>query len=573
MLGYWFGFFLMFYFVLIGLIFVVFGFYFILVDVNYFIEYEVFMFNSVQFVMTLLFDWISLIFMGIVIFISSLIIYYSSDYMLEDSCFNRFILLVLLFVFSMMLLILSPNLISILLGWDGLGLISYCLVIYYQNIKAFNSGMITALSNRVGDSMLLMSIAWSFSYGSWNYFMYIDFFFINFDFNLISFLIIIAALTKSAQLPFSAWLPAAMAAPTPVSSLVHSSTLVTAGIYLLIRFNPLYVNSFFSFFLIFISLITMFLASFCANFEYDLKKIIAFSTLSQLGLMMFILSFGHIYMAYFHLLVHALFKASLFMCSGMIIHCFKDCQDIRYLGNLFIQMPLISICIIISSFCLCGVPFLSGFYSKDLILDIFSSGWFSMFSYFIMYFSIGLTVSYSIRLIYYLMVKDFSFCSFHSCFDVSLVMLFSTSLMVVVSIFGGCLLSWIIFSTPYFLLLPLIMKLMILFFCFVGGMVGYYLGVYGLCDFMINYFYSGIFVFFGNMWFIPFLSCSTSYYFFYFGPVVFNIVDFGWFEFIGGQGVSLLMFYFSSINQIIQISIFNLFFIMVSIWFFILFIF
>nr|BAJ24459.1 NADH dehydrogenase subunit 5 [Pulchriphyllium giganteum] len=572
MLSYWFCFVLKGYLFLISLLSFFFGVYFLLNDIVYFFEYELFMFNSVQFVMTLLFDWISLIFMGLVIFISSLIIYYSEDYMSGDLFFDRFIILVLLFVFSMVFMILSPNLISILLGWDGLGLVSYCLVVYYQNISSFNSGMITALSNRVGDSMLLMSISWLFSYGSWNYFMYVDFFFINFDFNLISLLIIIASLTKSAQLPFSAWLPLAMAAPTPVSSLVHSSTLVTAGVYLLIRFNPLYVDGYFSSFLMFISLITMFMAGFCANFEFDLSKIIAFSTLSQLGLMMFILSFGCIYLAYFHLLVHALFKASLFMCSGGIIHNFNNCQDIRFLGNLLIQMPLICVCIIISSLCLCGIPFLSGFYSKDLILDSFSMGWSSVFSYLFLYISAGLTVSYSIRLIYYLMISDFCFSSFHCCFDISWIMLFTISLMVGFSVFGGCFLMWVLFPSPYLVLLPFYMKLMILFFCFSGVLVGYYVGIYNMNDLMLNYYFKGVFMFFGNMWFLPFFSVSVTYYFLKSGFVI-NVVDYGWFELLGGQGFSLIIFCFSKFNQFIQNSIFNLFLILILFWFFFLFFF
>nr|UBA17449.1 NADH dehydrogenase subunit 5 [Peruphasma schultei] len=558
------------YLLIISLFFMMFGFYFILNEITIFVEYELFMFNSSQLIMTLLFDWMSLIFMGFVLFISSLIILYSEEYMEGDVNLNRFIILVLIFVFSMMFMIISPNLISILLGWDGLGLVSYCLVIYYQNVKSFNAGMITALSNRVGDSMLLMSISWMFSYGSWNYFMYIDFFHFSFDTLLISSLIVIAAMTKSAQIPFSPWLPAAMAAPTPVSSLVHSSTLVTAGVYLLIRFNPLYMNTYFAYFLLFISLITMFMSGICANFEFDLKKIIALSTLSQLGLMMSILSYGYIYLAFFHLLTHALFKVLLFMCSGAVIHMFKNCQDIRYLGNLLYQMPLTCVCFCISSLCLCGVPFLSGFYSKDLILECYSSGYINMFSYILLYFSTGLTVSYSIRLIYYLAISDFSFYSFHNVFDENWVMLKSMFFMLFAAIFGGCLLSWLMFPSPMMIILPFNMKMMVFIVCLLGGWFGYLINKYDLFDILYNYVYSAICMFLGSMWFMPFITIKSTYLSLVSGLYINNSSDFGWFEFFGGQGLSYFFMKSSLFNQSVQNNVFNIFYILISFWIIIL---
>nr|YP_003162792.1 NADH dehydrogenase subunit 5 [Ramulus hainanense]ACH78288.1 NADH dehydrogenase subunit 5 [Ramulus hainanense] len=557
---------LLIYLFLIGFFFFLLGIYFISIDLVIFVEYELFMINSSQLIMTLLFDWMSLIFMGFVLFISSLIIYYSKDYMSSDLFINRFILLVLMFIFSMMFMIISPNVVSILLGWDGLGLVSYCLVIYYQNVKSYNAGMITALSNRIGDSMLLMSIAWLFSYGSWNYFLYIDFFQEGFEANLISLMIVIAAMTKSAQIPFSPWLPAAMAAPTPVSSLVHSSTLVTAGVYLLIRFNPLYVNTSLVNYFLFISLITMFMSGLGANFEFDLKKIIALSTLSQLGLMMSILSSGYVYMAYFHLLTHALFKALLFMCSGMVIHSVKDCQDIRYLGNLFCQMPLTCVCFIIASLCLCGMPFLSGFYSKDLILELVSLDYINLFFYFIFYLSTGLTVSYSFRLIYYLIISDFSFYSFHSILDESLIMLSSMFFLMFVSIFGGCLLSWVLLPSPYLVMLSFWMKMAVVIVCFLGAWLGWFISKVDLISFNFSYFFMNVSFFTGLMWFTPYITVMTPYYFLSLGLKFHKSSDCGWYELIGGQGLYYMLSSFSLINQKIQNNMFNLFFIVVSFW-------
>nr|WID87036.1 NADH dehydrogenase subunit 5 [Carausius sp.] len=552
-----------------SLIFFVLGMWMSIMDLVYLVEFELFSLNSNQFIMLLLFDWISLLFMSFVIFISSLIVLYSNYYMSGDIFMNRFLILVFMFILSMMLMIISPNMISILVGWDGLGLVSYCLVIYYQNIKSFNAGMITALSNRVGDSMLLLSIAWLFNYGSWNYFLYMDFYNCSNDIKFIGIMIVIASMTKSAQIPFSPWLPAAMAAPTPVSSLVHSSTLVTAGVYLLIRFNPLYIDTSLSKFLLFISLITMFMAGVCANFEFDLKKIVALSTLSQLGLMMSILSFGYIYLAYFHLLTHALFKALLFMCSGVIIHSVKDNQDIRMLGNMYIQMPLVSICFIISSLCLCGFPFLSGFYSKDLILDYYSMGSFGMFSYFMFYFSTGLTVSYSIRLIYYLMIKNFSFYSYHNMHDSSWGMLMPMSVLLVVAIFGGCMLSWIIIPTPYYISMPFFLKLMVLVVCFLGFWSGYLISSCTISDLSIKYIFN-MGLFFGNMWFMPYITVKLPYYYLFLGQSINKSMDFGWFELVGGQGLNHMLLFMSSYNQKIQITFFNLFFVLVSFWFIIL---
>ena len=225
---------------------------------------------------------------------------------------------------------------------------------------------------------------------------------------MISLLIMIAAITKRAQIPFSAWLPAAIAAPTPVSALVHSSTLVTAGIYLLIRFNCLIISNGFSQILFLLGGLTILIAGLGANFEFDLKKIIALSTLRQLGLIIRILCIGAPILAFFHLLTHALFKALLFICAGVIIHSMKNFQDIRYMGSLIFCLPMTASYINIANLALCGIPFLAGFYSKDLILEVRSFFSVNLLSYFLYYFSTGLTVCYSIRLIYYLLYAGFS---------------------------------------------------------------------------------------------------------------------------------------------------------------------
>nr|QII41742.1 NADH dehydrogenase subunit 5 [Anopheles sinensis] len=509
---------------------------FLLTDLVYFIEWEVLSLQSMSIVMTFLFDWMSLMFMSFVLLISSLVIFYSNQYMEEDYNINRFILLVLMFVMSMMMLIISPNLISILLGWDGLGLVSYCLVIYFQNVKSYNAGMITALSNRIGDVALLLAIAWMLNYGSWNYVFYLEMMGKNTEMMIIGGLVMLAAMTKSAQIPFSSWLPAAMAAPTPVSALVHSSTLVTAGVYLLIRFNVLLMDWWMGQFLLLVSGLTMFMAGLGANFEFDLKKIIALSTLSQLGLMMSILSMGFYKLAFFHLLTHALFKALLFMCAGSIIHNMKNSQDIRMMGSLSMSMPLTCSCFNVANLALCGMPFLAGFYSKDLILEMVMLSYVNMFSFFLFFFSTGLTVCYSFRLVYYSMTGDFNSSVLHPLNDKGWTMLFSICFLMIMAVIGGSMLMWLMFLNPSMICLPFDMKILTLVVCIIGGVSGYLLSNVSL--FFTNkalYFYNFT-NFAGSMWFMPMISTiGIINYPLKLGLYSYKSFDQGWSEFFGGQ--------------------------------------
>nr|YP_010265803.1 NADH dehydrogenase subunit 5 [Psorophora ferox]UIS24557.1 NADH dehydrogenase subunit 5 [Psorophora ferox] len=509
---------------------------FLLNDLVYFIEWEIVSLHSMSIVMTFLFDWMSLMFMSFVLLISSLVIFYSNQYMGEDFNINRFILLVLAFVFSMMMLIISPNLISILLGWDGLGLVSYCLVIYFQNVKSYNAGMLTALSNRIGDVALLLAIAWMLNYGSWNYIFYLEMMSNNFEMMVIGSLVMLAAMTKSAQIPFSSWLPAAMAAPTPVSALVHSSTLVTAGVYLLIRFNILLANSSLGQFLLLVSGLTMFMAGLGANFEFDLKKIIALSTLSQLGLMMSILSMGFYKLAFFHLLTHALFKALLFMCAGVIIHNVKNAQDIRFMGSLSMSMPLTCSCFNIANLALCGMPFLAGFYSKDLILETVMLSYMNFFSFFLFFFSTGLTVCYSFRLVYYSMTGDFNSTSLNMLNDKGWTMSFSIFSLMIMAIIGGSMLSWLMFFNPSMICLPYYLKMLTLFVCILGGVMGYLISNVSIFFFNKSLQYYNFSFFSGSMWFMPVVSTlGVVKWPLILGMQSYKSFDQGWSEYFGGQ--------------------------------------
>nr|ALO76356.1 NADH deshydrogenase subunit 5 [Limnius perrisi] len=540
--------------------------YFMIIDYSLMLEIEILNINSTCVVMSILLDWMSLLFMSFVLFISSMVIFYSEEYMSGDLNINRFIILVFMFVLSMMFLIISPNLISILLGWDGLGLVSYCLVIYYQNVKSYNAGMLTALSNRVGDVALLMSIAWMLNYGSWNYIFYLECMKGDSVMGLISFLVVLAAMTKSAQIPFSAWLPAAMAAPTPVSSLVHSSTLVTAGVYLLIRFNYS-LNLNLMMFLLFISSMTMFMAGLGANYEFDLKKIIALSTLSQLGLMMSILALGEYTLAFFHLLTHALFKALLFMCAGCLIHNLNNCQDIRFMGGLSVQMPATICFFTISNLSLCGLPFLSGFYSKDLILEVLSMNYLNLYIYLIFFISVGLTVCYTFRLIYYTLTGDFNFSSLHGLNDKGFIMMKGMFGLIFLVVFGGSVLMWLMFPTPYFICLPVLMKFMTLLVCFLGVWIGYQFSKFSLNYSLksMNYLKSSLF--FSSMWNLPFISTfGINYYPVYLGNLIFKGFDHGWSEYMGSQNIYLNIKNSSTFSQILFNNNLKIFLVLLVIW-------
>nr|YP_010736891.1 NADH dehydrogenase subunit 5 [Pedionis sagittata]WEP24765.1 NADH dehydrogenase subunit 5 [Pedionis sagittata] len=510
------------------------GIYYLYMDLSFFLEWQLFNLNSISFCYILYFDWMSLIFMFVVSFISSMVIIYSSIYMGFSSYSSiRFLYLVLLFIMSMVLMLISPNLISILLGWDGLGVVSYCLVIYYQSNSSYISGMLTCLTNRLGDIGLLIMICWLFNYGGWNFIFYSSFY------NCYVFYIIIfSSFTKSAQVPFSCWLPAAMAAPTPVSALVHSSTLVTAGVYLLIRFYNVnyYLNSLF----LLMSLMTMMFSSFCANCEFDLKKIIALSTLSQLGLMMSSLFLGLVDYCYFHMVSHAMFKSLLFLCAGIYIFYMNDNQDIRFMGSVCIFMPYTSSCFNISSFALCGIPFLSGFYSKDSIIEFSLLSNLNMLTFFMYYFCLGLTCMYSFRLIYYSMIYNSSIFPLYCLVDSYSFMKLSIFILTIMSLFFGCFFVWLTGLNLEFIFLPFYLSVLSLMFIFFGFFMGY--EVFNYFYLSINYYY-----FNSSMWFMYFHS--FYFYNFFFCYMKNSMILSNWGEYYGAYGISYYLFYLSNFFQ------------------------
>nr|YP_010022117.1 NADH dehydrogenase subunit 5 [Allonychiurus kimi]QOL12119.1 NADH dehydrogenase subunit 5 [Allonychiurus kimi] len=494
-----------------------------------FIEWELITIFSLSLIMTILVDWMSLIFMGFVMLISSMVMMYSTIYMKEETNYVRFIWLVYLFVLSMVLLIISPNMVSILLGWDGLGLVSYCLVIYYQNVKSANAGMLTILSNRIGDVAILLCISWLFNFGGWNFY-YLMHMFTEKDLWMIEFLVVLAAMTKSAQIPFSAWLPAAMAAPTPVSSLVHSSTLVTAGVYLLIRFSELIGVSLM---LLMISIWTMLMSGINANLEMDLKKVIALSTLSQLGVMMMTISLGMKELAFFHLLSHALFKSLLFLCAGVFIHGMGDIQDVRDLGGVSLLTPITSLYFLGCSLSLCGFPFLSGFYSKDMILEsYFMMTGLNSLIYLMIIISILMTGLYSSRLAIMLFLKPLGIKKMNNLCEEMLMVLPMSLLFYSATVSGSLMMWW--FIPPVLIILSMVVKMMI-FFLTMTMMILVVLYFVNLV--LLNSSKNiKIISFFGLMMNLPMLSTYLLMPLLKLGETLLKQLDQSWLEMMGGQG-------------------------------------
>lgn len=501
-------------------------------DYGIIFEWLVVRINSINIELILLIDWISLLFISFIIIISSIIILYRYVYIMGDKFIKRFIFLILLFVLSIVLIIISPNIIRIIFGWDGLGLVSYCLIIFYQNYSSYNSGIVTVLCNRVGDVGLLMVIGLVIISGRWNLILY------RFENKLIVLILLIAAITKRAQIPFSRWLPIAIAAPTPVSALVHSSTLVTAGVYLIIRFNKLLINNELNKILFFLAVVTIFMSGLIANLEVDLKKIIALSTLRQLGLIIIILRLGLEIIAFYHLLVHAIFKSILFMCAGAIIHSIINNQDIRLFGNLKEVIPFVIICFFIANLALCGFPFIAGFYSKDFIIELVYRIELNIYILIFIIISLRFTVSYSIRLFYYIFFRNIKFYRYINLREDKLIDI-SIIILVFLRIIIGALLNWLFFFDYYLIFLNFDIKILTLFICLIGCLV--------VIIFSVKFLYSNLYIryYLSSMWF------KNYFYIWIYAPVNIvggevYIVDKTWVEF---KGVDSLFYLIKYINK------------------------
>lgn len=526
----------------------------------------------------LMYDSVTVIMLVLVTTVSALVHLYSTEYMKGDPHLPRFMSYLSLFTFAMVVLVTADNFLQMFIGWEGVGICSYLLInFWFTRIQANKSAMQAMIMNRIGDVGLCLAMFVMYSlfhtldytviFGSSSVLQSHSINLIFFEINtltLIAVFLLIGAIGKSAQLGLHTWLPEAMEGPTPVSALIHAATMVTAGVFLLIRSSPLLEYAPWALTVItIVGSLTAFFAASLGLVQNDIKKVIAYSTCSQLGYMVFAAGLSNYSASLFHLFNHGFFKACLFLSAGSIIHAVGDQQDMRKYGSLLTSLPFTYSVIFIASLSLMGFPFLTGYYSKDAILELAYAKYSidGTFAYWLGTISALFTAFYSFRLIYFTFISSYhgSQHTYSHVHESPARMSIPLGLLALGSIFIGYLfrdallgLGTDFFGSSILILpsntdtlidsefLPSLLKFTPVLFSLIGSFLAiliYKLGLFFISD---NYLYQNIYTFFSNKWNINQLYNNLiGRPLFIFGHnITYKVLDRGLIEILGPKGIS-----------------------------------